>query len=161
MFIRSGGKHFQRLLWHWCVFIARHKRYSHCDSLPSIFKSPKAGRALDRIGSARFSPAWTRRTSTHCFGAYRHQKTHKTFRLEADIGLPHALDLRNILLCPVFRNCSDTCRRGLCRADVVRGIPFVSTESYLCGLCRSVPSRADPIQCAPSLRPPPLTANRA
>jgi hypothetical protein len=114
----------------------------------------KAGRALDRIGPARFSPARIRRTSAHCFGTYRHQKlvtvekTHKSLRLEAGIGLPHCSDLWNVLLCPVFRNCSDTCRRGLRRAGPMQCAAFhLFPLFYLCGLCRSEPCRSDPV-CA-------------
>jgi hypothetical protein len=116
----------------------------------------KAGRALDRIGPARFSPARIKRTSAHCFGTYRHQKlvtvekTHKSLRLEAGIGPQHCSDLWNVLLCPVFRNCSDTCRRGLCRAGPGRCSARPSIYFhwvYLCGLCRSEPWRSDPV-CA-------------
>jgi hypothetical protein len=73
------------------------------------------------------------------------RKTHKTLRLEAGIGLPHALDLQNVLLCPVFRNCSNTCRRGLCWAR-----PMQCSAFHLFPVSFIPADYADPIQCAPS-----------
>jgi hypothetical protein len=75
------------------------------------------------------------------------RKTHKT--------LPRIFG--NVLLCPAFRNCSDTFRRGSVagRADAVHGLLFVSIE-FISADC-AIPSRAHPIQCAPSLTQRTLT----
>jgi hypothetical protein len=78
------------------------------------------------------------------------RKTHKTLFLEEGVGLPHASDFRNVLVCPAFRNCSYTCRRGLCRAGPMQCAAFhLFPLSFISADC-AVPSRADPIQCAPS-----------
>jgi hypothetical protein len=77
----------------------------------------------DRIGPARFSPARIRRTSAHCFGTYRRQKPVTADKHIKPFAWKQVLafrTLRNVLLCPVFRNCSDTCRRSLCRSEPCR-----------------------------------------
>jgi hypothetical protein len=118
--------------WHPCV-VAQFS--THCHHLQC-----KAGRELDQIGPTRFM-----RMSAHCFGTYRHQKPVTAEKHIKPFTLKQVLAfcmLRNVLLCAVFWNCSDTCRRGLCRADAGLGLPLVSIEFYLCGLCRSDPVHA-------------------
>jgi hypothetical protein len=108
----------------------------------------KAVRALDRLGSARFSPARIRRMSAHHFGTYRHQKPVTAEKHVNPFAWKQVLAFRTLR---TFRNCSDTCRKVCAepsRADAVRGLPFVSIEFYVYGLCRSEPCRSDPIQCA-------------
>jgi hypothetical protein len=90
-----------------------------------------------RHGSARLGSGERRRTASEPIGIRNQlpQKDTQTLRLEAGIGLPRASDLRNVLLCPVFRTVPGW-------ADAVRGLPFVCIEFYLCGLCRSDPVRS-------------------
>jgi hypothetical protein len=61
-------------------------------------RDSKAGRALYRIGPARFSPARIKRTSAHCFGTCQHRKPVTAEKHIKPFAWKQASDFRNVLL---------------------------------------------------------------
>jgi hypothetical protein len=75
----------------------------------------------------------------------------KTVRFEAVIYLPHSSDLRNVFALSTIPELFRYEPKGLCRAAPMQCACFyLFPLSFTSAYC-AVPSRAYPIQCAPSL----------